>query len=107
VIVRISSAIVPSSKFAAYSEHLRSKAIPIYEAAAGLQWVAFLERPVAGYVDVVTISVWKSEQALARFVESKLSKDNPASYADVIQLDPRAYDLILSAEGRLQDVEGT
>jgi heme-degrading monooxygenase HmoA len=107
VIVRISSAIVPSSEFAAYSEHLRSKAIPIYEAAAGLEWVAFLERPVGGYVDVVTISVWESEQALARFVEGKLSKEDPASYAGVIQLDPRAYDLIVSAQGRLQDMEGT
>jgi heme-degrading monooxygenase HmoA len=107
VIVRISSAIVPSSEFNAYLEHLRSKAVPIYEAAVGLRWVALLQRPVAGYVEVMTLSVWKSEQAMERFIEGKLSKDNPASHAGVIQLDPHAYDLIESAEGRLQDVEDT
>jgi heme-degrading monooxygenase HmoA len=105
VIVRISSAIVPSSEFDAYLEHLRSRAIPTYEAAAGLRWVALLQRPVIAYIEVMTVSVWKSEQAMVRFVESKLAKDNPANHAGVIQLDPHAYYLILSTEGRLLDLE--
>lgn len=107
MIVRISSAIVPSSEIDAYLEHLRTKAIPIYEAAVGLRWVAFLQRPVVAYVEVMTLSVWNSEQAMARFLEGKLFKDKPASHTGVIEMDPHAYELTASAEGRFQDAEDT
>jgi len=105
VIVRISSAIVPSSEFDAYLEHFRSKAIPSYEAAVGLRWVALLQRPVVAYVEAVTLSVWRSEEAMARFLEGKVSKDKLASHSGVIEMDPHAYELTASAEGRFHDAE--
>jgi heme-degrading monooxygenase HmoA len=105
VIVRISSAIVPSSELDAYLEHQRSKVIPVYAAAAGLRWVAFLQRPVVAYFEVVTLSVWKSEQAMARFMEGEAFKDEPTSHMGVIKMDPHAYELTVTAEGRFQDAE--
>jgi heme-degrading monooxygenase HmoA len=107
VIVRISSAIVPSSEFDAYLDHFRSKAMPSYEAAVGLQWVALLQRPVVAYVEAVTLSVWRSEQAMARFLEGNLFKDKPASHSGVIEMDPHAYELAASAEGRFHNAEDT
>jgi heme-degrading monooxygenase HmoA len=88
-------------------QYLQSTAIPIYEAAAGLLWVAFLQRPVVAYVEVMTLSVWKSEQAMARFVGGTPTKDNPASPMGVISMDPHAYELFVSAEGKFQDAEDT
>jgi heme-degrading monooxygenase HmoA len=104
VIVRISSAIVPSSGFDEYLEHLRT-ALPNYEVAAGLVWVACLRQPFVAYVEVMTLSVWKSEQAMVRFMESAPTKDNPANPTGVIELDPHAYELLVSAEGKFQDAE--
>jgi heme-degrading monooxygenase HmoA len=104
VIVRISSAIVPSPGFDEYLEDLRT-ALPVYEAAAGLLWVAFLQRPFVAYVEVVTLSVWKSEQAMARFIGSTPTKNNPASPTGVIELNTHAYELLVSTDGKFQDAE--
>ncbi len=42
-----------------------------YESAAGLVSVWLLRRPFVPYVEVMTVSVWESEQALHQFIKSQ------------------------------------
>jgi heme-degrading monooxygenase HmoA len=106
VIVQISSTIVPQSEFNVYLEHVTSSAIPNYQAPAGLISVSLLQRPFVGYVELAMLSIWRSEQALNRFVESRLATDNArSSPLGVIQLEPHTYELIISHESEVWEEE--
>jgi len=56
----------------AYFEHAQTHEIADYESAAGLVSVWLLSRPFVAYVEVMTVSVWESEQALHQFIKSQL-----------------------------------
>jgi hypothetical protein len=102
LIVRISSSIMSQSMFDTYSNRVQDTTIPAYKAAAGLISVSVFRRLVSGYVELLTMSVWQSEQALIRFLEScpptkKLSSDN-----GVIHMEPHVYELVASEQGILE-----
>jgi heme-degrading monooxygenase HmoA len=102
VIVRISSTIVPEPMLNDHLERVQKSEIRVYETAPGLHSVWLLERPFVGFVEVVTVSVWRSEAALNQFlrdrppvtVEKKEHKEH-----DEIQLDARLYGLVMACKG--------
>jgi heme-degrading monooxygenase HmoA len=105
VIARISSAIVPHSLFDKYSAYLHASAIPIYEIAEGLVSVSVFQRPVVGYVELLTFTVWQSEAALTRFLEDRPATNNERNDYGVIHTEPHVYELVASRQGARQIAE--
>lgn len=108
MIVRISSAFVPVSEFTSYLEYLHGSEIPSYEAAPGLISVWLLQRSLAAYVELMTISSWQSEEAMKLFVETQLPGDR-AKNEYVIQFEAHTYQTVPNRDGKMQgaDVPGT
>jgi len=102
VIVRISASAVPESSLNDYLAHVERNEIPHYEGASGLVSVWLLERRFVAYVEVMTISLWRSEEALNEFVE-KRRVDLASSGDRGIQLEPWIYQLVMSRGSTLRD----
>jgi heme-degrading monooxygenase HmoA len=108
LIVQISSVAVPQIELTAYLDHVRSSEIPDYEFAPGLHSVSLLRRECVAYVEVMTVSLWNSEKALRRFMQSRSIPKHVRNDGGEIQLEKRTYELLFSCEGRLgnADLEG-
>ena len=91
VIVNISSVIVHQSHSARYLEHMRCSVLPCYEAAKGLVSVYLSQREMVAYLEVLTVSIWQSEDALCHFSEgaSRVLPD-----CVLISLEGRTYNLL-------------
>ena len=89
MIVRIPSAIVPEHKLTSYLEHVQSSEISGYEAAPGLISVLFLQRSVVAYVELMRMSLWRSADAMQRFIEEEMSADRAKNEFDVIPFEAR------------------
>ena len=101
MIVRISSVIVPQARLQPYLENVQSVEIPVYQAADGMVSVWLLVRTTVGYAEVRTVSLWRTEEELERFLQKQLS----ASAGDgegVIAVEVRNYDLYFSGLGEHQ-----
>jgi heme-degrading monooxygenase HmoA len=72
VIVRMSSNIVSESQLGPYLTYLESHMISKYEAAPGMVRVHLLQRRFVGYVETLTVSLWRSQEAVRQFMESEL-----------------------------------
>jgi heme-degrading monooxygenase HmoA len=109
VIVRISSAFVPLSKLTLYLEHVEGSEIPRYEAALGLVSVSLLQRSLVTYMELMTISCWRSEEAMKQFVEKQLPSVRANNEYGVIQFEAQTYQLAVYRDDKLQDgdVQGT
>jgi heme-degrading monooxygenase HmoA len=99
MIVRISSTIVPKPKLKEHLERVQKSEIPAYEAAPGLHSVWLLERPFVEYIEVMTISLWRSETALNRFLKDLPPVTVDAKEHKEIQLDARLYGLVTASKG--------
>lgn len=99
MIVRISSAIVPHSMFDRYLSYVQTSTMPVYEAAAGLISVSVFQRFVVGYVELLTLTTWQSEQALTRFLDASPATNNDRSNYGVIPMEPHVYELLVSRQG--------
>lgn len=102
VIVRISSAVVPESMASSYLEYVQRCEIPCYEVASGLIGVSVLQKPFVAYVELMTVSVWQSEEALERFVRDQLPADHTEASGGAIELSERIYEVVLSRPGKLR-----
>jgi len=80
---------------------LQSNAIPAYEAADGLVSVSLLQRPFVGYVEVLILSLWVSEDAMARFLQGKPEVDGGKTDG-TIRVEPHVYEFILSRPGTVR-----
>jgi heme-degrading monooxygenase HmoA len=98
VIVRISSIAIPNERIDNYLEHVQRDLIPRYEIAPGLESVWLLQRSLISYAEVITISVWHSEVALASFFENWPFDDAGHEYAG-IEFEPRTF-VLLTARPR-------
>jgi heme-degrading monooxygenase HmoA len=105
VIVRISSAIVPHSIFDRYLAHVHASTIPVYEAAPGLISFSVFQRLVVGYVELLTLTMWQSEQALTRFLEDSRATNNDRTDYGLIHMEPHVYELVVSRQGTRQIAE--
>jgi hypothetical protein len=103
--MRISSAVVPHSILDRYLDHVRTSIIPVYESAADLISLSVFQRPVVGYVELLTLTMWQSDQALTRFLEDNLATDSDRSSYGVIHMEPQAFELVESRQGTRQIAE--
>jgi heme-degrading monooxygenase HmoA len=104
MIVQVSSVAVPQSMVNVRIEDMRSRTIPIYQAAEGFVSLCLLQRPFVAYVELLMISIWESEAALDRFTASHLPVDGAERDRAIIRLGVRTYDLV-SSESKAQDVQ--
>jgi heme-degrading monooxygenase HmoA len=93
--------------FDRYLSHVHTSTIPVYEAATGLISVSVFQRLVVGYVELLTLTMWQSEQALTRFLEGRLATNNDRSDFGVIDMEPHLYELVASRQGTRQIAEGS
>ena len=103
MIVRISASIVREPSLNEYLEHLQRNEIPHYEAAPGLISVWLLQRPFVAYVELLIISLWHSEQALTRFLETQTQTPAATETYGSIQLEARNYTVLISGHGKVQE----
>jgi len=101
MIVRISSAVVPESMVSSYLEYVQSYEIPRYEAANGLIGVYVLQKPFVAYVELMTVSIWQSEEASGQFVRDPLPADRAKRDCGAVELPERIYEIVLSCQGKL------
>ena len=94
VIVQISSIAVAKAKTAEYLDRLHRDAIPAYETAQGIVSIQLLCRSLVAYDELLTISVWESEEALMRFRETRLVTDEPSDLRGIESV-PRTYELVM------------
>ena len=108
MIVRICSALVLQTEASSYLEYVQSYEIPRYEVANGLIGVSVLQKPFIAYVELMTVSVWQSEEALKRFVGEQLPADRAEAGGGAIQLSESIYKVVLSRPGKLRgaDIRG-
>ena len=88
-----------------YLSHVHTSSIPVYEAATGLISVSVFQRPVVGYVELLTLTMWQSEQALTRFLDDYPAANNDRSDYGVIHMEPHVYELVVSRQGTRQIAE--
>jgi hypothetical protein len=76
-------------------EQVQRNLLPAYERAHGLDSVHLLYRSLVAYDELVTVSLWLSEEALAQFTAScDLQECSPELSG--IKFEPRTYTLVLS-----------
>jgi len=105
VIVQISSTAVPESRLSEYLKDVQNNELRSYERAPGLDSVCLLQRAFVAYVEVVIMSIWRSERDLKRFSESWPFRDRTVSEYGGIQIEPRVYKLLMFCKGNMRDVE--
>jgi hypothetical protein len=109
VIVRISSAFVPLSKFTAYLEYVQGSEIPGYEAAPGLGFVT--EEIPCGLCridDHIVLAIRGGNEAI-RGKATIIIADRAENEYSVIRSEAHTYELALYRDGKVQgeDVQGT
>jgi hypothetical protein len=67
----------------------------------GLACFCLLHRPFVAYAELLIISVWHSEQALARFLENRSPIETATGDYGAIQLGAGNYTILTSGEGQL------
>ena len=96
--------IVPAPSLSRCLKHIEQFVIPRYEAAPGLISIWLMQRPFVAYVELATLSMWQSEQDMTRFLESQAMPFCPGD--GVIQLEPHAFEIVLSHPGKPADAGG-
>ena len=93
--------------FNTYLSHVYGTTIPAYAATTGLISVSLFRRPAVGYVELLTLTMWQSEQALTRFLESCPAINGLSSDNGVIHMEPHVYELVASRQRIRQSAENS
>jgi heme-degrading monooxygenase HmoA len=101
VILQISSVAIPAASLSEYLDHAQRNEISNYEIAPGLESVLLVQRPFVAYVEVMTISIWRSEKALARFSANQPSFDSTNNEYGGVHLEPHIYEVVTCREGNV------
>ena len=73
--------------------------MPRYKVARGLHSIHILQRELVAYVEIITVSLWDSEEALNVFLET-LPSSKAAPELAGISFEPRTYTLLVSWQSR-------
>jgi heme-degrading monooxygenase HmoA len=98
VIIRTTTTVVPEPRLNEYLEDVQAQEIATYENTPGFVSVWVIRRLCVTYVELMTISLWVSEQALDQFVESQKSEDRETIAYGAFRLDARIYELAMFRE---------
>jgi hypothetical protein len=107
VIVQISSTIVHEPQLTSFLAYLENGVIPKYEAAVGMVKVYFLQRRFVAYAEMLTFSLWQSQEALEQFVESQMRIKDVKWEHDAIEVEPRSLEIVFSRTGKVLCDEGS
>jgi heme-degrading monooxygenase HmoA len=94
-----SSIAIPKIKFRDYFEHMQRDLLPSYKGAPGLDSVHILQRELVAYVEITTVSLWDSEEALGVFLETETFEDTPREFAG-IEFEPHTYVVLMSRQNQ-------
>ena len=98
MIVRMWHGRVPSAKAAAYREFTNGRAIPNYRSVPGNLSVHILERAEGEVTHFITLTFWKSLDAIRRFAgdDADKAKYYPEDADFVLEYEPRVvhYELV-------------
>jgi len=98
VIVRMWHGRVPTAKAAAYREFTNGRAIPDYRSVPGNLSVHILERAEGEVTHFITLTFWKSLDAIRRFAgdDADKAKYYPEDADFVLEYEPRVvhYELV-------------
>lgn len=98
MIVRFASAAVTETKLDGCVNHICKNVIPKYEGMPGFLMVWLLQRQFVAYVELVLLSIWKTEEEMNAFVASQ-PPDPILTGEGVIQMEARTYELSTSHVG--------
>ena len=101
MLARTSCAIVPSHKFPEFLSYVQNSVLPHYQNSQGLISVSLLQRPVVGYVEVLILSIWRSQEALDGFAGNELLVEEIRTRFGAIPMEPRSYEIVASEVRRL------
>jgi hypothetical protein len=104
MILQISFVAVPTSEFRSYLEEMKHTTLPAYEGANGLISVALFQRALVAYIEVATISAWRSEQELAQFLEHTSPTASAVNHV-VMWRGETAYELVVARKGKPSDAD--
>jgi hypothetical protein len=99
VIARIASTIVPQPAIGVSVERWQTAILPRYLSSQGLILVCLLQRPLVAYIELMTVSVWTTQEELDQFLQRGPGIVVPERSDDIIQLEARAYDVIVFQAG--------
>jgi heme-degrading monooxygenase HmoA len=105
MILRLSYVFVPRLSEVSLEE-LRAWTVNNYTAAPGLYSVLLFQRQLAGYVEVVTLSIWQAEEAMTRFFSDKQHSEWNHSEKGAIRKESQSYELVVAVRGSLPDADG-
>jgi hypothetical protein len=94
MIARISSTIVRQPALELCVERWRTTILPSYVSSQGLIVVCLLQRSFVDYIELMTLSVWKTQEALDQFLQRGTEIVVPEGSDDTIQLEGHTYDLV-------------
>jgi heme-degrading monooxygenase HmoA len=99
MIFQISFVAVPTSEFRSYLEEMERITLPAYEGAGGLISVVLLRRVLVAYIEVATISTWRSKEELAQFLKHTSPTATAVNHV-VMWRGETAYELIVARTGK-------
>jgi len=68
--------------------------VPQYQNSPGLVSVSLLQRLVVGYVEVLILSIWRSQEALDRFTAHDSSGEDIRTRFGAIPMEPHSYEVV-------------
>jgi heme-degrading monooxygenase HmoA len=99
VLARTSSALVSRAKCHEFLSYLQNSVLPHYHNSPGLVSVLLLQRVVVGYVEFLTLSIWRSQEALDGFTANDSSAEDIKNRFAAIPMDPHSYEVVDPAMG--------
>jgi len=100
VIARTSCTLVSNPKFPEFLSYMQNSVLPQYQNSPGLISVSLLQRLVVGYVEVLILSVWRSQEALDGFTANDSSAEDIRTRFGAIPMEPHSYEVVASEVGR-------
>lgn len=78
---------------------MQQNLIPRYETAPGLEAIYVVQRELVAYVEINTMSLWDSREALKAFLETR-PFDHSASEFMGIEFEPHVYAVLTARQLR-------
>lgn len=93
MIARVCSAFVISDRIEEFVALLRNEIMPVYTSTDGILSVIVLQRKLAGYIEIMILSIWESNDAVVEFAGRQSLNTGSLSELGVIQKEIANFEL--------------
>ena len=100
MLARTCCTLVSKPKFPEFLSYMQNSVLPHYQNSPGLMSVSLLQRVVVGYVELLILSVWRSQEDLDRFTANDSSAEDVRTRFGAIPMEPHSYEVVASEVGR-------